>query len=45
MDDGPMGPAMAIALMIGTAATFALCVRLLTWALSALICAVHMTIA
>ncbi len=33
MGDGP-GPAIVVALMVGTVATFALCVRLLVWAIS-----------
>ena len=42
MDDGPMGPAMALALVIGTVATFEICVRLLVWVLTALISAANM---
>ena len=37
-----MGPAMALALVIGTVASFFLCVRLLVWVLSALVSVVHM---
>jgi len=42
MDDGQMGPAMALALALGMAVSFFLCVRLLVWVLSALISVVHM---
>lgn len=38
MDDGPEGIAVAVALTVALVAIFAACVRLLTWALSAVAC-------
>ena len=42
MNDGPLSPATAVALVIGTVATFWLCVKALVYALTALLSAVHM---
>ena len=42
MDDGPLGAILAVALVSALVALFSACVRLLVFALSALLSVVHM---